>query len=121
MGIKKIENPILWGLDGINLNEHNDGAFILAKNGKEIIGYCMLWINKDEKWEVGFGILPEYHRQGIGTKLLGKVLFRAKELEINEIIANPKKMNLPSISFLKANGFKQVAEDEKHVFLKREI
>lgn len=55
--------------------------------------------------EVSFYLSKDYQRQGIGTKLLQHAFVFCRSVNIKSIFAIVIDTNLPSISFLKSNGF----------------
>lgn len=69
---------------------------ISLKDQQNLIGTICLWnFSEDRKIaEVGYELLPEYHRQGIMSEALSAVLdFSFKELQVQEIVAMTHKLN----------------------------
>ena len=64
---------------------------------------------------ISFRVLPEYHRRGIGGKILRGLLAISREIGLKRIIAEVKNENIPSLKLLSAfkNG---VDKGEKTVF-----
>ncbi len=93
---KRVENKetIFWGIS--------------LKNQPELIGTICLWnFSEDLKTaEVGYELLPNYHRKGIMSEALKAVLnFGFNELSLNEILAFTNKFNENSKSLLIKNNF----------------
>ena len=93
---KRVENKetIFWGIS--------------LKNQPELIGTICLWnFSEDRKTaEVGYELLPNYHRKGIMSEALKAVLnFGFNELYLNEILAFTNKFNENSKSLLIKNNF----------------
>ena len=93
---KRVENKetIFWGIS--------------LKNQPELIGTICLWnFSEDRKTaEVGYELLPNYHRKGIMSEALKAVLnFGFNGLYLNEILAFTNKFNENSKSLLIKNNF----------------
>lgn len=90
--------------------ENNETIFwgISLKNQPNLIGTIGLWnFSEDRKTaEVGYELLPNYHRKGIMSEALKAVLnFGFNELYLNEILAFTNKFNENSKSLLIKNNF----------------
>lgn len=90
--------------------ENNETVFwgISLKNQHKLIGTICLWnFSEDRKTaEVGYELLPDYHRKGIMSEALKAVLnFGFNELYLNEILAFTNKFNENSKSLLLKNNF----------------
>ncbi|WP_347217701.1 GNAT family N-acetyltransferase [Chryseobacterium sp.] len=69
---------------------------ISYKNCQNLIGTICLWnFSKDKTLaEVGYELLPDYHRKGIMSEALGAVLdYGFKELQLQKIIAITSQFN----------------------------
>ncbi|WP_411811005.1 GNAT family N-acetyltransferase [Chryseobacterium scophthalmum] len=93
---KRVENneTIFWGIS--------------LKKQPELIGTICLWnFSEDRKTaEVGYELLPNYHRKGIMSEALKAVLnFGFNELYLNEILAFTNEFNENSKSLLIKNNF----------------
>lgn len=67
----------------------------------------------DHTGEVGYFILPEYVKLGIGTKMLDFMTTQAKSLGITTLLASISSLNPISIRFHLKNGFRQCGVFEK--------
>ncbi|WP_175622124.1 GNAT family N-acetyltransferase [Chryseobacterium schmidteae] len=93
---KRVENKetFYWGIS--------------FKNQQNLIGtICLYRFSEDRKEaEVGYELLPDYHRKGIMSEALKAVLnFGFNELYLNEILAFTNKFNENSKSLLLKNDF----------------
>lgn len=101
---KRIENneTVYWGIS--------------LKNQTNLIGTICLWkFSEDRKEaEVGYELLPEYHRKGIMSETLQAVLnFGFNDLNLQEIVAMTNKFNENSKGLLlKHNFFLEDRKDE---------
>ncbi|MCD1118314.1 GNAT family N-acetyltransferase [Chryseobacterium turcicum] len=81
---------------------------ISLKNQTNLIGtICLYRFSEDRKGaEVGYELLPDYHRKGIMSEALQSVLnFGFNELNLNEILAFTNKFNENSKSLLLKHHF----------------
>lgn len=81
---------------------------IAYKNQQNLIGTICLWNFSDDRTEaeVGYELLPEYHRKGLMSEALQSVLdFGFNKLSLNEILAFTNKFNENSKSLLLKNNF----------------
>lgn len=90
---------------------------ISLKDQQNLIGTICLWnFSEDRKIaEVGYELLPEYHRQGIMSEALSAVLdFSFNELQLLEIVAMTHKLNENSKQLLLKHHFvlEESREDE---------
>lgn len=76
---------------------------ISLKNEPNLIGTICLWnFSEDRKTaEIGYELLPDYHRKGIMSETLKAVLnFSFNELNLEEIVAMTNKSNESSTGLL---------------------
>jgi len=87
---------------------------ISLKDQPNLIGTICLWnFSEDRKTaEVGYELLPEYHRKGIMSEALEAVLeFGFNELHLQEVVAMTHKSNISSKNLLLKHHF--VLEEER--------
>lgn len=90
---------------------------ISLKDQSNLIGTICLWnFSEDRKEaEIGYELLPDYHRKGIMSEALKTVLdFAFNELHLQEIVAMTHKLNENSKGLLLKQGFvlKEGKKDE---------
>lgn len=81
---------------------------ISYKNQQNLIGTICLWKFSDDRTEaeVGYELLPEYHRKGIMSEALSAVLnYGFNELNLHEILAFTNKFNENSKGLLVKHDF----------------
>lgn len=92
---------------------------ISLKEQPKIIGTICLWnFSEDRKIaEVGYELLPEYHRQGIMSEALKAVLdVGFNELNLEEILAITNKFNENSKGILLKHNFVLLEEEKDEGF-----
>lgn len=102
----------------IKENTRNQTSFywgISLKDHPNLIGTICLWnFSEDRKEaEVGYELLPEYHRKGIMSEALAVIVdFAFKNLHLHEIVAMTHKLNENSKGLLLKHDF-VLQEDRK--------
>jgi GNAT superfamily N-acetyltransferase len=112
-----------WGWDDkLQRKQHSEGwaalrFFRIVRDG-DSIGIVSLDEARDHVTLVGFYILPSFHRKGIGTEVLVKILSEAgaKRLPVR---LRCLKWN-PALSLYKRHGFVVTGETDTHFQMERE-
>lgn len=81
----------------------DDHEYVVLK-GNVPIGECSLTVSGDSG-EIGYMLLPEYWRQGFGTKVVEQLLSIAHNLGLKVVTATTDKDNVASVWLLLKNGF----------------
>jgi len=92
---------------------------ITLKPKDEMIGSGGFWkINKEHyRAEIGYDLLPEYHRKGIMTEALRAMIdFGFLKMKLHSIEANTDPKNLPSNKMLEKLGFKLEGHFKENFF-----
>lgn len=92
---------------------------ISYKNGRNLIGTICLWnFSEDRKAaEVGYELLPDYHRKGIMSEALSAVLdYGFRNLQLQKIVAITSQSNENSKGLLLKHHFilEEDQKDEHH-------
>ncbi len=85
------------------------GAYAVEENG-EVIGFGMVrplypFPNLMAAGEVSYFICPGFTSRGTGTRLLGVIEGRARDLGMTSLVARVSSRNRKSIRFHRKNGF----------------
>jgi len=91
---------------------HGDAFFIIHADDGNMAGFAFLkkyhpYPVFNRVAEVGYFILPEYNRKGIGTRLLDRLEYEARALGIDTLLANISSLNSPSLAFHEKRGFRE--------------
>ncbi len=107
-----------WGWDEDWQRQHfvknfdkNTGEILVFDNAD--IGFYRVIEEQNETFLVSILILPEFQKNGIGTKLIQDLILKKR----NPIRLQVLKVN-PAQSLYKRLGFKQVSETETHLIMK---
>ncbi len=90
------------------------GACFGAYQGERLAGLAIAEAKPDERhlrvWE--FHIHPELHRQGIGRRLMARVLQHAEAAGLPQVMLETQNTNVYAIRFYRAMGFHLEAIDQ---------
>ncbi len=70
--------------------------YLVAQLEDKIVAYIGMWIVADEGQITNVAVLPEYRRQGIGKKLLEKMLLFARQKQLEAITLEVRISNEPA-------------------------
>lgn len=82
--------------------------FALAKEEKEIVGYCGIVDVSKEGNISTFAVREDMRNKGIGSMLFRHIIDYAKEKEMEFVTLEVRKTNIPAIKVYESLGFKQV-------------
>ncbi|MBU0975309.1 MAG: GNAT family N-acetyltransferase [Patescibacteria group bacterium] len=94
--------------------ENTDSCFYIAYDGGKMVGYGndskkeYLYRNKQYLEIENIGVIPEYKKKGVGTKLLRRLLNWAKEKGLERVYLNCYIKNNDALTFYKRFGFKEI-------------
>lgn len=92
---------------------------ILLREKKQMIGTCCLWNFQlhNHRAELGYELLPEFHRRGFITEAISAVInFAFNELKFHSLEANINPENEASIGVASKLGFVKEAHFKENVF-----
>jgi len=112
---KKPPKPTLPEGTFLNMIVDNDSLVLVSETENRITGVLYAEIEKEDgdEWSKPYhrvsieelSVLPEYHRQGVGTELVKNAESWALEKGIRELIVLVFDFNNDAINFYKNNGF----------------
>jgi ribosomal protein S18 acetylase RimI-like enzyme len=79
--------------------------FLVADAGGKIVGTVMGAWDGRRGWIYHLGVLPEFQRKGVATRLVREVERRMKAKGVVKVNASIYKWNKRSIAFFNANGY----------------
>jgi len=83
-------------------------VFFLARVNEKVVGYGGMYTVLDEGYVTNIGVLPEYRRQGIGAKIVNKLIDFSKEKSLSFISLEVRVSNIAAIELYESFGFKEV-------------
>jgi ribosomal-protein-alanine N-acetyltransferase len=94
--------------DNIEINNSIYWAITLNSTDKLIGTICLFNFSEDNKAEIGYELLPEFHRKGITQEAISKVThFAFQHIGLNSIEAYTHSENQSSIKLLEKLNFKR--------------
>jgi ribosomal protein S18 acetylase RimI-like enzyme len=92
----------------LSLIDKGDLQFVAMKED-EVVGWCNLSPQRGEGFThvgiLGMGVLKEFRRQGIGTRLMERTISEAKERGLERIELEVYASNTPAINLYEKWGF----------------
>lgn len=85
--------------------ERNFSVFLVAESAGVIAGYAIAWIVADELQLNSIAVSKLFRRNGIGTKLLQKLVENDNCMNCNSILIEVRKNNFEAVIFYKTEGF----------------
>ncbi|HVT12027.1 MAG TPA: ribosomal protein S18-alanine N-acetyltransferase [Fimbriimonadaceae bacterium] len=88
---------------------HSDRIFLVALDGKEIVGYGGVWLVIDEAHVTTLAVESEHRRQHIGERLMIELLDRSKEAGMVCSTLEVRAGNEAAIKLYEKLGYKETA------------
>ena len=80
-----------------------------AEYDNRVAGFMIYELMKTRIHVLDFAVLPSYHRMGVGSQMLLKLVSKLSAKRKNRIILETRETNLSAQLFFRANGFKAVS------------
>jgi ribosomal protein S18 acetylase RimI-like enzyme len=77
----------------------------VAKVDNGIIGFVSIAETGDAVIVVALGVLPQYQRSGVGSRLIEKVESEARRLRKRKVLVSTSNDDLPALAFYQSLGF----------------
>ena len=88
--------------------------YIVAKNEKEIVGFCGIMINLPDVEIMNIVVKKNSRQKGIGTILLNKVIEISQKLNCEKIFLEVNEKNILALKLYENAGFQQVGIRKKY-------
>lgn len=82
--------------------------YLVARAGERVVGFAGVWLMVDEAHITTFGVHPEWRRQGIGRRLLLRLLELAIEMGARRMTLEVRVSNQAAQALYHAFGFQTV-------------
>lgn len=115
-----------WTLNYLEKDPANAewGLFYLIGEDGRLVGLAGYKGRPDSEGtvEIGYGVLPEYQRQGIAAEATGGLIERAFGFSgVKRVIAETLPPLLPSIRVMEKNGLRLIGEGSEHGVIRFEL
>ena len=85
-------------------------SLVAATREGEMLGVAMLGVRQDRTWLTRLGVIPNTRRNGVGYALVGNLFKQAADLQINFIMLEVIKNNIPAHQLFLKFGFREIGE-----------
>ncbi len=92
----------------------NDTKYIVAKEENEILGFAGIWISPVDVELMNIVVRKDKRCQGIGKKLLEKIIEISKETNLEVLTLEVNEKNIPAKILYEKFGFKVVGIRKKY-------
>ncbi|MBQ8145978.1 MAG: ribosomal protein S18-alanine N-acetyltransferase [Clostridia bacterium] len=117
-GLAKIENECFSypfkEKDFLDLYESEISNVLVAKIGKDIVGYVSFTLIIDECQIINFAVSSPYRRRGIGRKIMDALLLHGREKGITKYFLEVRVSNKSAIALYEGFGFYAVGTSRGH-------
>lgn len=93
-----------WSAEQIEKSEDTT-VFFLARDGEKVVGYGGMYTVLDEGYVTNIGVLPEYRRKGIGSKIVKELINFSIEKSLSFITLEVRVSNVAAIELYKSFEF----------------
>lgn len=97
-----------------DLFRFGENYYLTAWDGEQIIGFIGLMAVAGEGDITNVAVLPSYRKQGIGDRLLSRMLALAKEHKITKIMLEVRASNEAAIHLYEKYGFEFLSIRKKY-------
>ena len=82
--------------------------FLVAEEGRRVVGYAVLWWAADEGDLANLAVAPEARRQRVATRLLDRVLEGARANGLRAVFLDVRASNESALTLYRERGFREV-------------
>jgi ribosomal-protein-alanine N-acetyltransferase len=93
---------------------------LVVKVDKKIVGYTNLWHLDDQLEIANIAVSPEHRKEGIGERLMRRILQEAKDRNCKNIILTVRESNIAAINLYIKFGFLEIGRRKRYYRLPTE-
>ncbi|MBB6451019.1 ribosomal-protein-alanine N-acetyltransferase [Geomicrobium halophilum] len=82
--------------------------YFVADDGRDIIGYCGIWIVMEEAHITNIAVLSGYRHQGVGQSLVKAMIEQSFKLGVQTITLEVRETNTRAQQFYRQFGFRKI-------------
>ena len=82
---------------------------MVAERDDRVVGFMVYELNKTRLHMLNFAVAPDFHRLGIGSQMIGKLIGKLSAQRRSRIILEVRETNLSAQLFFRENGFRAVS------------
>ena len=87
-----------------------DHSLVAATPEGQMLGVAMLGVRKNRVWLTRLGVIPNTRRNGIGNALVGNLIKDAANINLNFVMLEVIKNNVPAHTLFLKYGFHEIGE-----------
>ena len=109
MIIENLSFPVPWSRKSITdeITKNSFARYICARIGGQVVGYAGMWLICREGHITNIAVHPEFRENGIGSRLLKKLIEISREKGIKKITLEVRKSNTAAKNLYYKYGFKE--------------
>jgi ribosomal-protein-alanine N-acetyltransferase len=107
--VERASFPVPWPANAFRqeLTHNRNARYIVAREGRRVVGYAGLWLMVDEAHITTFAVHPDHRRRRIGERLLQRLFELAGELGAEWLTLEVRVSNLAAQRLYEKYGFKK--------------
>ena len=111
LAIERACFPSAWTRESYLVELGNPSSwYIVARHGREVIGYGGMWVIADEAHITTLAVHPARRRRGLGSLLLSRLLGAAQARGAARVTLEVRESNQPAQSLYEKFGFESTGE-----------
>jgi len=107
MAVEEISYLTPWSRRAFvsELTENIHAHYIVARLGREVVGYAGMWVILDEAHVTNIAVHPDWRRRGLGERLLRELISRARARGATRVTLEVRKSNMVAQRLYTRLGF----------------
>lgn len=82
---------------------------MVAEHSEKVVGFMLYELHKDRLHILNFAVHPDFRRQGVGRKMVEKLVSKLHPQRRNRIMLEVRETNVPAQLFFKQLGFRAIS------------
>ena len=107
--VERSSFPVPWPANAFRheLTQNRNARYIVARSGRQIVGYAGLWLMVDEAHITTFAVHPDHRRQRTGERLLQRLFEIAVVMNAEWLTLEVRASNLAAQKLYEKYGFRR--------------
>lgn len=115
MEIEKASQSLPWSENSFRHEiNHDDGIFVVAHSGSDILGYGAAWVTVDEIHITTIAVRPENRKAGVAKKIISEILAQGVEKGGTCATLEVRPSNSAAIALYEGFGFASVGNRKNY-------
>jgi ribosomal-protein-alanine N-acetyltransferase len=87
---------------------------LAVKLGEKVVGYACLWHLDDQLEIANIAVSPEHRKEGIGERVMMRIIEEAKDKNCRSIILTVRESNVAAINLYTKFGFVEIGRRKRY-------